>query len=87
MLGKEDNSEKDMSTLTIPVSYSGDEAKSSAMDSSSGHESDSVEKVEDDYPKGVRLFFIVIALVISMFLLSLDMVCVVLLTRNPMLSF
>lgn len=81
--------EKDMSTVTIPTSYSSDEAKNNALDSSSsGHESDSVEKVEDDYPKGLRLFFIVIALVISMFLLSLDMVRFpVLPTRNLMLSF
>ncbi|KAJ5861165.1 major facilitator superfamily transporter protein [Penicillium soppii] len=74
MFGKENDMEKDMSTVTIPTSYSSDEAKNNALDSSSsGHESDSVEKVEDDYPKGLRLFFIVIALVISMFLLSLDM--------------
>lgn len=30
---------------------------------------------EGDYPQGVRLFFIVVALVISIFFVGLDMVC------------
>lgn len=32
------------------------------------------QATEEDYPTGIRLFFIVVALVISMFLLSIDMV-------------
>lgn len=30
---------------------------------------------EDEYPTGIKMFFIVLALVLSIFLLSLDMVC------------
>ena len=30
---------------------------------------------DDEYPSGLKMFFIVVALVLSVFLLSLDMVC------------
>jgi hypothetical protein len=56
MFGKEESSKNSIFTMNTCASYSGDEDKGSTLDSSNSYESDSSEKVEDDYPKGVWLF-------------------------------